>query len=87
MDTKPKKGNRKMVYKAIRQEWIDKVELNTNPQKVINKFRAKFNDEELIVSDDEKLQLAQSFIDNMDKLIYEMAYGDYDSAFAFANTI
>ena len=87
METKPKKGNRKMVMRAIRQMWIDKMELDTHPQAIVNKFIAKFNDEGIIISKEESLEIAQAFINDIDRIIHEMSFGNYDSAYALSNAI
>lgn len=87
METKPRKGNRDMVFKTIKQVWIEKMELDTHPKTIINKFIAKFKDENIECSNDELLEIAKSFIDNMELIMKEMAYGDYDSTLKFINSI
>lgn len=87
METKPKPGNRKMVMKAIQEVWITKMELNTHPLTIIHKYIAKFNDEGITPTKEEHAEIAQSFIDNMNGVMNEMAYGNYDSTLMFVNTI
>lgn len=86
METKPKRGNRKMVFKAIQEVWIDKMELSTHPLTIVHKYITKFQQEGFVLSDDEHMEIAQSFIDNLDTLIREMAYGDYNSSWNFVNS-
>ncbi len=87
METKPKPGNRKMVKKAIHEVWVDKMELDTHPKTIIHKYIAKFNDEGIVVTHEEHMAITQSFIDNLDRMADEMAFGNYDSALNFVNTI
>jgi hypothetical protein len=86
METKPKRGNRKMVFKAIQEVWIDKMELSTHPLTIVHKYIAKFQQEGFVLSDDEHMEIAQSFIDNLDTLTKEMAYGNYKSSWNFVNS-
>ncbi len=86
MDTKPKRGNRKMVLKAIQEVWITQMELNTHPLTIIHKYIAKFKQEGIILSDEEHMEIAQSFINHLDALANEMAYGNYNSALTFVNS-
>lgn len=85
--TKPKPNNRKMVYKAIKYVWIDYLELNTQPDAVVNKFITKFNDENIKCTAEEYLDIANSFISNMDNIMKEVAYGTRESTYEFVNNI
>ena len=87
METKPKKGNRQMVYNVIYKVWIDQMELNKRPLTIIHKFIAKFKDENIFCSDDELMEIAESFISNIDTIMREMAFGDYETTYNFINSI
>ena len=87
METKPKTGNRKMVKKVIQEEWVEKMELKNHPETIIHKYIAKFNDESITLTPQEHMEIAESFIGHMDELANEMAYGDYNSALKYVNSI
>lgn len=85
--TKPKPNNRRMVYNAIKYVWINYLELDTQPDAVVNKFIAKFNDENIKCTEEEYLDIANSFISNMDNIMKEVAYGTRESTYKFVNSI
>ena len=87
MDTKPKSGNRKMVREALQEQWVEKMELDTHPDKIIHKYIAKFKTENLHPTEEEHIELTKAFIDNMGRLMDEMAYGNSQTALQFVNSI
>lgn len=87
METKPKIKNRGMVYKAIYEVWIKKMELNKQHKTIIHKFIAKFNDEGIKCSEKEYEEIAESFIKNIENLMKEMSYGTYGSTQEFIKKI
>lgn len=87
METRPKPKNRDMVFKAIQEVWIKKMELNKQPKTIIHKFIARFNDDGIKCSESEYMEIAESFIENIENLIKEMSYGTYESTKKFINSI
>lgn len=87
METKPKRGNRDMVYKVIEQEWVTKLELPTHPLTIVHRFIGKFHDEGIMIGQNDMVKIAQTFINNMDELMNQMAHGTYDSSLAFVNSL
>lgn len=87
MDTKPKKGNRKMVEKVLLETWIDNLELPTHPNIISRRFKNKFEEEGIKLSNAEVEILTQAFITNIPNIISQMAYGDANSALEYVNNI
>lgn len=76
-------GGRDMVLATVREVWITKMKLDTRPQAIIHKYIGSFTDEYLDCDEDEHMEIADSFIGNMDRMAREMAYGDYYSSLGF----
>jgi hypothetical protein len=87
MDTKPKSGNRNMVYRALSERWITNMELTTHPQFVIRRFDTKFKEENIVLNQNEKDDLANAFISQIPTIIHEMAYGTEESAMAYVRSL
>ena len=87
MNTKPRRDDRDMVLEAVREVWITNMKLDTRPQTIIHEYFSGFADESVELKDEEHLEIAESFIGNMDELAREMAYGTYDSALDFVLSI
>ncbi|MCM1139314.1 MAG: hypothetical protein NC453_12160 [Muribaculum sp.] len=79
--------DRDVVHRAVRATWIRYMEFDTQPLAIVHKFIARFNDENIKCDKKEHLALAQEFINNMDAIMHEMAYGDSDSAVKFVNSL
>lgn len=84
---KAERNNRKIIYKAFKYAWEKKAELNKDNDIVIRFFMRRFKSENINSTEDENIAISRSFISNIDKLIYELAYGDTISAESFINSI
>lgn len=67
--------------------WVKKMELNKQPKTIIHKFIAKFNDEGIKCSENEYMEIADSFIENIDNLMKEMSHGTYETTQEFIKKI
>lgn len=84
---KPKNNNKKTAYKAFEYIWKEKREYDNSPHSIIKIFIKKFKEENIHSDDEVNLEIANSFIDNIDELIYELIYGNYESAELYVNSI
>ena len=87
METKPKANNRKMVEKALNEEWFGKMNLLDKPDSIVRKTKAKIRQENIDMSEDVALTYATNFINEMPKIISLMAYGNSQDAEEYSKSL
>ena len=87
MDTKPKKGNREMVERVLKETWYRKMEIQNNPKDVIRRMRSKFDDDNIPLDDNTANTLCADFIAEMPNIINEMAYGTEETTLKYLESL
>lgn len=87
MDTKPKKGNRDMVYKALTEEWETKSELKTDIRKLESKYAQKFKEEGITATETDKTCINSYVADTIPYILHDMAYGNESTTEELLNRI